>query len=309
MLLVAIPSALAALTCQDLLAMASSHLPEEVIVQSLGDSGFSPDDPSCLQGGALSEPIVAAARANARGPLPDTSAPDGPPPPPTPAVLDPVVQAEALRRQAEAEAADRASTVDALISLAMSAYHLGDTPTAKAKLAEAAALDPKNPLIAAANAFLASPVKGLHAGGWSLTAKTDEMTGHRRLYAQISASNMVRGVLGQPVRPILFARCDDSLEMFVAAGGVLNSDYGEIYSTSGRVRFDGEEATGVGFTLGDDHDAAFFLSPESYIDKMVGATEARVELPYYSTGDQVIRFTMTGARTVLPLVRAACSGA
>jgi hypothetical protein len=309
MLLVAIPSALAALTCQDLLAMASSHLPEEVIVQSLGDSGFSPDDSSCLQGGALSESIVAAARANARGPLPDTSAPDGPPPPPTPAVLDPVVQAEALRRQAEAEAADRASTVDALISLAMSAYHLGDTPTAKAKLAEAAALDPKNPLIAAANAFLASPVKGFRSGAWVLTANTDEMTGHRRLYAQISASNTVRGVLGQPVRPTMFARCDDTFDLFVATGGVISSDYGEVYSATGRVRFDAGDALSVDYTLGDDHDAAFFQPPETYSDKMMSASEIRVELPYYSTGDQVIRFTVTGAKAVLPLVRAACSGA
>ena len=269
-------AAAAGMSCPQIVELREAHVADEEIARRIGMSGVEWGVPACLEAAGISGWLVEAAKA---------TLPDEPPPP-----------------------LSTAEIAAALVADGMSRYQIADTPGAKAQFAEAAVAFPGGKLSAAATSFLANPVAGARVGGWKVSATTDEFAERRNVYASLDASKAIVGV-ARAVRPTLLARCaaDGQLSLFIAMNGtVINSDYGEVWRTTGRTRQDAAEPESVRFVIGGDRDAVFLPEPLAQMRKLATGESLLVEVATYGSGSQSMKFPLSGAGEALALVLGAC---
>ncbi len=176
-------------------------------------------------------------------------------------------------------------------------------------LKDAQARYPGSIPLEARSAILRSRLKDFVAGDWRLTENRDPMTDDRNVYVRLAALEKISTGFSEH-RPTLWARCAErALQMFVNVGTGIDSDYGELYQATGRIRFNDEPAERITFSVSDDRDAVFFRAPRKWVERLQSneSKQMLIEVPTYRKGPQLVRFALGGAKPALDLVTSACA--
>jgi hypothetical protein len=220
---------------------------------------------------------------------------------------------EAAKRAAElakmeAETA-KLTKAHKLIEDTLFAFKAGKYTEAKARADEALVLAPGDEAGRRVADLCAETLKRVVAGKWLLGSSEDKMSDDKAVYVSLVADNTVEGYV-EPVRPVLVARCSErklSLDIRAAIG--INPDYGELYTSTGRTRFDQDPAQKTRFGIVDSRDAVFFPNEPKWISKLVARHDSvlHVEIPTYQHGGQIATFSLAGADLALKKVLEACA--
>src|SRR3989441_8818920 len=154
--------------------------------------------------------------------------------------------------------------------------------------------------ISIATLLLASPASGQRA---TLPATTDpwevtELTNRPSLTLELPALNTVRAARAAraaafEVRPVLVVRCQDrELDVFVAAGSVLDSD--DNVMTPVRMQWGSEAPAESRWSRSTDSTSAFAPDPRALLRQLASNPDLRLEIRPSGKSAQLIRFNARG---------------
>jgi len=144
---------------------------------------------------------------------------------------------------------------------------------------------------------------------WEVT----ELTNRPSLTLELPALNTVRAAGGAggaraaafEVRPVLLVRCQDGqLDVFVAAGSVLDSDDNVL--TPVRLQWGSEPPAESRWSRSTDSTSAFAPDPRALLRQLVSSPDLRIEIRLSGKSAQLIRFNARGLERHMSQVDAAC---
>ncbi|MBI2373307.1 MAG: hypothetical protein HYV07_04855 [Deltaproteobacteria bacterium] len=205
---------------------------------------------------------------------------------------------EAAEARAKAEA--KKAKVKELLEKASALMDRMRVAEAKATVAEAVRVDPEN---VEARENLKAFEEGMQvvAGLWLQQESKDPMTDDANVVSLLPSDDEISKSFGKAT-PVLVARCAEKrLSLYINMHTSIDSDYGEIYTATGRFRFGSEPAQRIRFGIADSHDAVFFPNERSWIKSLKERSGDKlvVEVPTYGTGPQAFAFTLSGADVAL----------
>src|SRR5438477_4716243 len=167
----------------------------------------------------------------------------------------------------------------------------------------------RTPRISIAALLLASSA---YAQGVTRPATTDpwevtELTNRPSLTLELPALTTVRAARAAAfeVRPVLLVRCQDrELDVFVAAGSVLDSD--DNVRTPVRIQWGSEPPTDSRWSRSTDSTSAFAPDPRALLRQLVSSPDLRIEIRLSGKSAQLIRFNARGLERHMSQVDAAC---
>ena len=138
---------------------------------------------------------------------------------------------------------------------------------------------------------------------WEVT----ELTNRPSLTLELPALNTVRAARAAAfeVRPVLLVRCQDGqLDVFVAAGSVLDSD--DNVMTPVRIQWGSEAPAESRWSRSTDSTSAFAPDPRAQLRQLVSNPELRLEIRPSGKAAQLIRFNARGLERHMSQVDGAC---
>jgi TonB family protein len=121
---------------------------------------------------------------------------------------------------------------------------------------------------------------------------------------ELPALNTVRAAVFE-VRPVLVVRCQDrELDVFVAAGSVLESD--DNVMTSVRIQWGSAAPAESRWNRSTDSTSAFAPDPRALLRQLVSNPDLRLEIRPFGKSAQLIRFNARGLERHMSQVDAAC---
>ena len=138
---------------------------------------------------------------------------------------------------------------------------------------------------------------------WEVT----ELTNRPSLTLELPALNTVRAARAAAfeVRPVLLVRCQDGqLDVFVAAGSVLDSD--DNVMTPVRLQWGSEAPAESRWSRSTDSTSAFAPDPRALLRQLVSNPELRLEIRPSGKAAQLIRFNARGLERHMSQVDGAC---
>lgn len=187
-----------------------------------------------------------------------------------------------------------------------------DPRAAKAKLEEARRLDPELVGFEHLARRVDEEISSIVAGAWRRHSSTDPMTDDVNTVLRLAATDTIADAIGEPKRPSLMARCAERrLELFVAIGIGVDSDYGELFVATARYRFGAEQAQTIRLLVSDARNAVFFPRPSEMMTTLIErrAEPFRLEVRLYGVGARTMTFDLRGADVALAGLRDACAPA
>src|SRR2546428_9617059 len=170
----------------------------------------------------------------------------------------------------------------------------------------------RTPRISIAALLLASSA---YAQGVTRPATTDpwevtELTNRPSLTLELPALNTVRAARAAraaafEVRPVLVVRCQDrELDVFVAAGSVLDSD--DNVMTPVRMQWGSEAPAESRWSRSTDSTSAFAPDPRALLRQLASNPDLRLEIRPSGKSAQLIRFNARGLERHMSEIDAAC---
>src|SRR3989454_1802842 len=138
---------------------------------------------------------------------------------------------------------------------------------------------------------------------WEVT----ELTNRPSLTLELPALNTVRAARAAAfeVRPVLVVRCQDrELDVFVAAGSVLESD--DNVMTPVRMQWGSEAPAESRWSRSTDSTSAFAPDPRALLRQLASNPDLRLEIRPSGKSTQLIRFNARGLERHMAQVDAAC---
>ena len=161
-------------------------------------------------------------------------------------------------------------------------------------------------LLLASSAHAQRATRPASTDPWEVT----ELTNRPSLTLELPALNTVRAAGGAraaafEVRPVLLVRCQDGqLDVFVAAGSVLDSD--DNVMTPVRIQWGSEAPAESRWSRSTDSTSAFAPEPRALLRQLVSNPELRLEIRLSGKVAQLIRFNARGLERHMAQVDAAC---
>jgi len=164
-------------------------------------------------------------------------------------------------------------------------------------------------LLLASSAYAQRATRPASTDPWEVT----ELTNPPSLTLELPALNTVRAAGGAggaraaafEVRPVLLVRCQDGqLDVFVAAGSVLDSDDNVL--TPVRLQWGSEPPAESRWSRSTDSTSAFAPDPRALLRQLVSSPDLRIEIRLSGKSAQLIRFNARGLERHMSQVDAAC---
>src|SRR5438552_425417 len=164
-------------------------------------------------------------------------------------------------------------------------------------------------LLLASSAYAQRATRPASTDPWEVT----ELTNRPSLTLELPALNTVRAAGGAggaraaafEVRPVLLVRCQDGqLDVFVAAGSVLDSDDNVL--TPVRLQWGSEPPAESRWSRSTDSTSAFAPDPRALLRQLVSSPDLRIEIRLSGKSAQLIRFNARGLERHMSQVDAAC---
>jgi len=135
---------------------------------------------------------------------------------------------------------------------------------------------------------------------WEVTELTDQPS----VTLELPALSTVRGSVFE-VRPVLVVRCHGTqLDVFVAAGLVLQSD--DKVVTPVRIQWGTQAPEEMRWNRSTDSTSAFAPDPRAFVRQLVSNSDLRLEIRPSHKSPLVIRFNARGLERHMPTVDAGC---
>ena len=164
-------------------------------------------------------------------------------------------------------------------------------------------------LLLASSAYAQRATRPASTDPWEVT----ELTNRPSLTLELPALNTVRAAGGAggaraaafEVRPVLLVRCQDGqLDVFVAAGSVLDSD--DNVMTPVRIQWGSEPPAESRWSRSTDSTSAFAPDPRALLRQLVSNPDLRLEIRPSGKAAQLVRFNARGLERHMSQVDAAC---
>ena len=158
-------------------------------------------------------------------------------------------------------------------------------------------------LLLASSAYAQRATRPPSTDPWEVT----ELTNRPSLTLELPALNTVRAARAAAfeVRPVLVVRCQDrELDVFVAAGSVLDSD--DNVMTPVRMQWGSEAPAESRWSRSTDSTSAFAPDPRALLRQLASNPDLRLEIRPSGKSAQLIRFNARGLERHMAQVDAAC---
>ncbi len=144
--------------------------------------------------------------------------------------------------------------------------------------------------------------------GWIVMNPTSSpMDGSALASLRLTANGPVKGWPSKEFTPMLVVRCKErKTQVFMVTGMAAVTDYGELYRTTVRLRFDDGKPERQGWSESTDREALFASNSTALARRLAKTKTFRVEFTPFNASPQVAEFSIADLRQKLDTVAKPC---